>query len=299
MLRRIAEGDIPKSDPRHRRIQDDSQYGYRPHAKKITVKYVPTLQAMAHEPLEAVGRKLGVTRERIRQLYHQYQIPRLTHRQRTLGRISKEALLKYTDGQYSQCEACAELETSPEVLQEAATFHGVELLFKRQLYRMLYAEGLQKCSSCHEIKPLIAFTTTTGSYRISGRHSICKKCTARNVRLIYQKQRNRIFAAQFGGHFDSGNGWKTADLTQASIALGSTRNNRWNKLKDGKLVDVTERIVELLTPMDIFLKLQCSEKRFREFCAEAGVVPPDNLPAHGAITRASTVTSGDSQAQRP
>lgn len=162
-------------------IDGRSKYNHPP-GRNMAEFYRTTLEAGASKALEEVGKELGITRERVRQLYEKLKIPRekmphtswkdkeLVNKIRELVPISK-----FTR------DIAAVAGVSLSTVGSIMIRHGIP--FKNWFVKRREEEaatGIRICNKCHEPKPLTEYFR---SHSLSGgRYLRCKVCHYHHIK---------------------------------------------------------------------------------------------------------------------
>jgi hypothetical protein len=244
-------------------------------------EYIPALQAMSRLTLQEVGEQLNLTRERVRQLYVLYGIPRrrLTAVEKACQLITPELLQKYTDGTRHMREACAEFGTYPEMIKACAAAHGVRLLFRTDARRALAAQGLRRCNICHNELPLDQFVRIS---KPRGRGYSCKDCTAANARRWYDRHRHDLLVLHHPELLYLGiDGRWTSSLRMALlITNGQRQRYKLYEFPEGtRFLQVQDKVTKLLTAEELVVRIGPRGYAYYRPPQHSGAKP---LPAHGA-----------------
>lgn len=294
---RCANRDYPPPGYPKRHLTTN-KVGYNRHKARKSEKLRPMLEEGIGFTLEEVGQVMGITRERVRQLYVEAKIDRKfkdIRWDRLLSRVTKESLEQFTDGQRTQLEAIGGLGVSIHQLYKIASHYGVVLKFRHQVNRELYESGHRKCVACREIKPFAEFYSNSLNLHVQ---PVCKVCAKATVREHYRKCKGRFAVLMLGDRFlnRDGSGW-TSNLRDASIFTHSQRcNTRLYWFPEGtKWFWLEPEIAKTLTKTEEAQTIRASDVQSGA-PQQSRSIP---LPTNGAEAREGSIEPGHNQEQRP
>lgn len=277
---RIYAKDYPPEGVPVRHRNPVNKIGFQKQEHRRIDKYIPVLQEMNDRTLQEVGDSLGITRERVRQLYDELNVERKSHFY-LKHRFSREDVEAYVSGVYTKREAVEKMGLSYAGIDKLCEQYGIEPKFRPHEWAALKAVGLRRCCACKEVKPVSEFSHINRS---------CKPCAAARTRHYYQLRKDKHFLLLHNsepytyfkaGHHPSEPVW-TTDSSEALIIKGSNMTNRhWFRLiRSGcRFVEIPNLNEQIPT-------------------SETGRSVTDSVSPNGAGPGPSVVPSGDSQAQR-
>jgi len=143
-------------------------------AKQARQREVIRSHASTHT-LKEIGRMLGVTDERVRQLCEKWQIERRNFMYSPLRWVSRLQLRKLArQPDRTLVEIAAEVCVSAETLRSELRRRGIERFTKRERDARLLKMGMRVCGHCRRTKPMNQFTRDAG--HSSGYSNRCLEC---------------------------------------------------------------------------------------------------------------------------
>jgi len=152
----------------------------------------------ANRPLKHVAKELGLSRERVRQLYEFFGIKRRSLRKwkarrgpeyfQKLKRLAEQGMLRD--------DAARELGVSVVTLQIHSKEYGVRFRTRWDYLLSLEAKGQRKCGRCHLIKALDEFCRRR-SDRV-GRSRTCRECMG-----AYRSKKSALLPGKTRSHFSA------------------------------------------------------------------------------------------------
>ncbi len=143
-------------------------------AKQARQREVILAHASTHT-LKEIGRMLGVTDERVRQLYKKWQIERHNFMYSPLRWMSQRQLRRLArQPDKTLVEIAAEADVAPVTLRDELRRRGIERFTRRERDARLLKKGMRVCGHCQRTKPMDQFTRNAG--HSSGYSNRCLEC---------------------------------------------------------------------------------------------------------------------------